>query len=230
MKIKIKLIILIINVIFFTSEDIQAQLDIENTNHDISQVIDISSRTLTVKAKENIAIFSGSVVVIQGDLQMIAEEMIVNYSTDSDSQRGAGKISSIKSKGNFELTIPGKMAKSDEGVYNIDEDLIVLTGNVVLNRGVNKLYGSKFIYNAATGTSQMLGQEVLTSSANKKKGSVRKKRVRGVFSLKKKPSKLKSKRKIRKSSTKNTRSYKEKYATIPKSQIPTPVRKPLRFY
>ena len=75
-------------------------------------------------------------------------------------------------KGNviIENKAKGRKSKADLGVYNSNDEIIRLTGNVVIINQKSKLSGSKGITNLKTGISNIVGDRK------------NKKRVQGTFS------------------------------------------------
>ena len=75
-------------------------------------------------------------------------------------------------KGNviIENKAKGRKSKADLGVYNSNDEIIRLTGNVVIINQKSKLSGSKGITNLKTGVSNIIGDPK------------NKKRVQGTFS------------------------------------------------
>ena len=63
-----------------------------------------------------------------------------------------------------------KKSKADLGVYNSNDEIIRLTGNVIIINQKSKLLGSKGITNLKTGVSNIIGDPK------------NKKRVQGTFS------------------------------------------------
>ena len=82
-------------------------------------------------------------------------------------------------KGNviIENKIKGRKSKADLGVYNSNDEIIRLTGNVVIINQKSKLSGAKGITNLKTGISNIVGDRE------------NKKRVKGTFSSIKKQKK-----------------------------------------
>ena len=86
-----------------------------------------------------------------------------------------GKEQSLKkatAKGNviIENVKKGQKSKADLGIYNSSDEIIKLTGNVVIINKKSTIRGSKGITNLKSGISNIIG--------NQKKGQ----RVKGVFS------------------------------------------------
>lgn len=147
---------------------------------DSSKPIEISADSLEVKRKENVAVFSGKVEAIQGNVNLRSDDMVVYYrqkdeeitTAKSDGEGGdAGAVSKIEVRGNVFLSTPEETAEGDEGVYDVDGKKVTLKHNVVVTKGENVVKGDNLVYNMATGESQ-----VWTNKGKKGKG-----RVSGVF-------------------------------------------------
>ena len=141
--------------------------------------IEIIADRLIVKQNNSIAIFSGNVEAVQGDINLKSNEMTVHYESEDRSSSDSvesSKISQIDAKGNVFITTPTESASGNKGSYNIEKGIINLDGDVVLNRGQNIIKGSNLIHNINQGTTEI--QNNSNSNANNR-------RVRGVFIPKK---------------------------------------------
>ena len=169
----------------------QAQLDIANTKHDASQPIDIVSERLTLHPNKNMAIFNGDVKAQQGTFHMTSQKMVVHYHGNEEKDRGG--VSKIITEGGVELMVPGKNAKASQGIYDVDASMVTLTGDVVLQRGANTLYGDKFTYDVNKGLSRLTSEpesSATTSKSSGKKITQTKKKGRvKAFLVPKKPKK-----------------------------------------
>ena len=150
--------------------------------------IEISADSLEVIQPEQIAIFRGNVIAVQGDVRIKSEIMRVFYTKKDSAEApqpsatpspapGGGAISRIEVEQNVQMATPEEAASSRKGEYQVDGKLITLTGDVVLTRGQNVLKGEKLVYNLGTGKS------LLTAAAASGEGKTHApaQRVRGVF-------------------------------------------------
>lgn len=171
-----KLVLFLVVILF--SSLAYAQLDLTGgTKHNASEPIDITSDSLTVSPKQDKALFSGNVVATQADLIIKSDKLTVYY-RQGGASGGKNAVKKIEVDGNVDLKVPGRHAKSNQGVYDVDASIVTLTGNVRLEKEGNVLTGEKFIYNVAAGTSQLLNQ----TGAKGEDGVVQKKgRVRAVL-------------------------------------------------
>ncbi len=146
---------------------------------DLDQPIDISADSLEVRQKENTAIFQGNVIAAQGRIRLRADRVSVHYRPRaSTGVAGAieGAISKLDAVGNVFISSPTETAQGKTGVYDVDNKLVSLRGDVVLTRGENVLRGGRLVINLATGVTTMDGGTSGAKGAAKPSG-----RVRGVF-------------------------------------------------
>jgi lipopolysaccharide export system protein LptA len=149
--------------------------------------IEITSDVLEVLQNENVAIFTGKVVAVQGEMQLTADRMKVFYRDKADAaakpaNEGQQSISKIEVDGNVFMTTPTETARGLSGVYNAEKDELTLNGDVVLTKDKNVLKGAALVYDMGTGKSVLKnagGNAVATGKPN---------RVRALFVPADKPS------------------------------------------
>src|SRR4029453_15802775 len=98
------------------------------------------------------AIFSGNVVVKQGELTLRTARLTVAYA----SQNGID-INRIDASGGVTVVSPSETATGDFGVYDLDQGLITLVGNVRLERGGSFLSGGRLTIDLDSGRAVMDG-------------------------------------------------------------------------
>ena len=124
--------------------------------HDASQPIEITADTLEVDRDRNVAIFSGAVNAIQGDLVLRADILRVHYRAGEESSADfSGAIARIDAEGSVFFSTLAETARGDSGVYDVRNGTITLIGAVVLTRGNNVLTGDRLELNLATGSSRL---------------------------------------------------------------------------
>jgi len=152
--------------------------------HDNKTPIEVTSDKLEVLQNQNKAIFTGNVVVVQGDVRMKAEKMTVYYNKKEEKAKSdkpkksasdTGAIQKIDADGNVFLSTQDETASGATGTYDVEHHEIHLNNDVILTRGKNVLKGDHLVYNFDTGKS------VLTSDAGPKSGEKSKERVRALF-------------------------------------------------
>lgn len=149
--------------------------------HDAKTPIEVTADQLEVQQANNLAIFKGHVVAIQGDVRLKSDTMTVYYSAQGDKKAaaspapGGGSIKKIDADGNVFLSTTEETASGNAGTYDVENQIITLNKNVVLTRSKNVLKGDKLVYNFATGKS------VLTSGGAETKPGQGGGRVRALF-------------------------------------------------
>lgn len=143
--------------------------------------IQIESDKLEVHDKDNTAVFTGNVNVVQGTTLMKAGRMVVHYikgakgsAADSGKQDstgdktggsvsnmmsgGASNIKSIDVDGKVYVKSDDQIATGDHGTFDMQTQILVLEGDkVVLTQGDNVVIGCKLTANLKTGLSDLDG-------------------------------------------------------------------------
>jgi lipopolysaccharide export system protein LptA len=118
--------------------------------------VEVNADNLTVNQTDGSAVFSGNVIVIQGDLRLTAGEITVVYAKD-----GKG-IEKLIASGEVLLVNATDAAEAQEAVYTIEAGEVVLTGGVLLTQGQTTISGEKLIIDIAAGTGRMEGRVTTT--------------------------------------------------------------------
>ena len=145
--------------------------------------VEISSDMLDVEQEKNQAIFTGNVIVTQGEINMRADKMVVHY-RNSPAAAGAAEAPSaapkgvyrIDADGNVIFTNPTDTARGSAAVYDVDKQTLDLTGEVLLTRDKNVLKGTRMNYNLTTGRSVLTAGGGTVAGQGKGNG-----RVHGLF-------------------------------------------------
>ncbi len=129
--------------------------------------IDIQSDMLEVNDNKKIATFRGSVIAIQGGFKLRSNELVVLYSTSApqgtrpaqvtSSTAGNGEIRQIQAKGNVVITTEdNQQATGELAVFQVQKQLVLLTGNVKVKQGGNIIECERVEANLATGITSMV--------------------------------------------------------------------------
>ncbi len=128
-------------------------------DHNVDNPVDISADRLEVKQKENIALFTGNVVVTQSDISLVSDRITVFYEGDRQEDSTAS-ISRLDASGNVVMTSPTETIKSTWGVYDFAERIITLGGEVELSNDDGLIRSPRLQLNLATGQITMDGGRV----------------------------------------------------------------------
>lgn len=114
--------------------------------------VEITAETLAVDQNSGEAVFTGDVVIIQGEMRLSAERVLVEYRDDPQG------VSRVEATGDVVLISGADAAESEQAEYNVDNGTIVMTGNVMLAQGPSALTADKLTVEIASGTAQMSGR------------------------------------------------------------------------
>ncbi|NHB75927.1 LptA/OstA family protein [Rhodobacter calidifons] len=134
----------------------QQRIAFGELNQDTTLPVEVQADQLTVNNADGTAVFSGNVIVTQGEMKLSAGEVRVTYGADRKS------IDSLLASGGVTVTNLGDAAEAREALYTIDSGVIVLTGDVVLTQGPSAMAGQKLTINLKDGTGVMEGRVTTT--------------------------------------------------------------------
>lgn len=143
-------------------------------NHDTAQPLDITADRLEVREKEDIAVFTGSVEAVQGDLRISADSVTVHYRKPEGG--GDPTILRLDMAGHAKLVSPSEEVASEWAIYDVEARLLTLGGSVVLARGETLLRGERLELDLKSGVTKFEGAPV--AGEGQQSG-----RVRGRFSV-----------------------------------------------
>lgn len=132
--------------------------------------VEVNADQLEVHEAENIAIFTGNVIAVQGDTRLKSNVMTVHYKKKDGATAPADPTQSTVEKivvtGDVLLTTPEETASGDRGVYDVTLKQVTLLENVVLTRGKNILKGESLVYDFSTGKSVLNSPHHTPAGAN----------------------------------------------------------------
>lgn len=121
--------------------------------------IQIEAKELEVRDKEGIAIFTGSVVVKQGETTLETPKLVVRYARTGDTgaagAAGSQDIESLEADGKVLVTSKDQSATGDGATYDAKTERLELTGNVVLTQGKNVVTGDRLTVDLASGIAKV---------------------------------------------------------------------------
>jgi lipopolysaccharide export system protein LptA len=129
------------------------------------QPVKIQASSLEVREKDKQATFSGDVHVVNGDTELRCRSLIVFYDDGSGSAKnmkaadpgpgGEKSIKRIEAKGGVTVVQKDQNAAGDAAIFNMRENTVTLTGNVVVTRGQDVLRGQRLVVDLTNGVSKM---------------------------------------------------------------------------
>ena len=114
--------------------------------------IEILADTMEWNKQLGQAIAIGNAKAIQGE-SIIKADKIIAVLDKTDNQ----KITKLLANGNVEFLKDKQFATGDKAIYHLDQDKVIITGNVKLERDNNIVKGEKLIIDFLTGLSKIEG-------------------------------------------------------------------------
>ena len=121
---------------------------------DSDEPIDIASDTLEVLDEQQVAIFQGNVKVVQGDSILKTKVLKVNYDGKINSA-GKQQIRRLEALGKVLFESEDQTLTGDHAIFEMTENTVTVTGDVVLTQGQNVLRGSRLVIDLDTGRSRL---------------------------------------------------------------------------
>lgn len=118
---------------------------------DTSLPVEVSSDELSVDQQTGTAIFTGNVVIGQGNMRLSASRVVVVYRDTADG------IASMEATGGVIIVSGKDTAEAQRADYSIDEGTIVMRGNVLLAQGASALTADTMTIRLRDGTARMSG-------------------------------------------------------------------------
>jgi lipopolysaccharide export system protein LptA len=134
---------------------------------DSGQPIAVNADSFLADLNNETGTYTGNVIVTQGPVRLHADEVKVHAP--------GGRASRMEANGNVIVDSPSGQAVGDSGVYDVPQQTIRLTGNVVLTKDANVMRGNALEVSMATGLAR------LTADASKALPGQPRGRVQGLF-------------------------------------------------
>lgn len=122
--------------------------------HDAEQPVEAVSDNLTIDQTNGRALFTGNVIIIQGDLRIAAEAVEVVYS-DTD---GARNVDRVIATGGVLITRGEDAAEGQEAVYAVADAVLTMTGDVLVTQGTTTIAGDSMEVDMTTGDGIVTGR------------------------------------------------------------------------
>ena len=124
--------------------------------------IKIEANALEVRDKDKTAMFTGNVIVQQGDTQMRCKELTVYYEGGAMPTQPANaqpvapqQLRRLVASGGVIITTKDQRATANIGIYDARANTMTLSGNVVLLQGPNLMRGDRLVVDLTSGLSRL---------------------------------------------------------------------------
>lgn len=139
------------------------------------QPIEIEADNLEVLDAQNLAIFRGNVEVVQGTATLNTVELRVHYTTGQNGEIGPSSnqgLRLLEAMGDVRIRSEDQYATGNQARFDFESEIIVLTGNVMLQQGENIVRGQQLTVDLTTRESRLDSAPTASSGSG---------RVTGVF-------------------------------------------------
>ncbi|MGJ8621885.1 MAG: lipopolysaccharide transport periplasmic protein LptA [Yoonia sp.] len=148
----IRMMFLLAAVLLGAQATAQTNVALGGLTVDTSAAIEVTADSLNVDQDTNTAVFSGEVLIIQGDLRLTAEQVTVVYGEDTT------EIAKLLATGGVTFVTATEAAEAQEADYDITTGLLTLTGSVLLTQGPSAISAERMQINVSDGTATMDGR------------------------------------------------------------------------
>lgn len=129
-----------------------AEVAFGDTRQERNLPVEVTSDELSVNQNDGTAVFTGNVVIGQGEMRLSAPRVLVVYMED---ERG---IERLQASGGVTLVSGEDAAEAETADYRLEAGLIELEGNVLLVQGENALTADRMLVDTQAGTARMTGR------------------------------------------------------------------------
>lgn len=147
-----RFIAFILAIVIGSTVSAQTNIRLGGISADPKAAVEVSADNLSVDQDTGTAVFSGNVVIGQGDLRLSAGSVQVVYA------EATGDIAQLLATGGVTFVTETEAAEANEADYNLSTGMLILTGNVLLTQGASALSAEKMTINLTTGNAEMSGR------------------------------------------------------------------------
>ncbi len=102
-----------------------------------TDIVDIEADRLDVDTKNGTAIFKGKVKAAKPDITIKGDTLTLLY------DQKTRKVTMLTAEGDVTILWQDKNATCSKAIYNLTNEVMVMTGNVVITRGQERLSGQR---------------------------------------------------------------------------------------
>lgn len=120
---------------------------------DTAAPVEVTADFLRVDQATGQAVFTGNVLIGQGEMRLSAATVTVIYA-----EGGQQRIKALDASGGVTLVSGEDAAEAAQAVYDVDSGQVVLTGDAIVTRGESVLAGDRIEVNLKDGTATVSGR------------------------------------------------------------------------
>ena len=130
----------------------QSQVAFGSMAQDTSAPVEVSADSLSVNQSDGTALYTGNVVIGQGDMRLSAPRVLVVYGEQQN------RIDRLEATGGVTLVSGDEAAEAERADYNIEAGTVVMRGNVLVTQGPNAITSEEMTVDLDSGTAQLTGR------------------------------------------------------------------------
>lgn len=130
----------------------QTNLSLGDITTNADTPVEVTADSLEVDQDTGRAVFSGNVLVVQGDIRIGAGKVEVFYDAEG------GAITRLVASDGITFVTATEAVEASDADYDLGTGLIVLTGKVLLTQGKNALSAERMTVNLRDGSAQLDGR------------------------------------------------------------------------
>ncbi len=130
----------------------QTNINLGGISADPKAPVEVAADNLSVDQDTGIAVFTGNVVIGQGDLRLSAGSVRVVYSD------ATGEIAQLQATDGVTFVTDTEAAEASTADYNLTIGQLILSGNVLLTQGASAISADKMTVDLISGNAQMSGR------------------------------------------------------------------------
>ena len=130
----------------------QTNIDLGGMTTDRTEAVEVTADSLAVDQQTGTAVFTGNVIVGQGDLKLSAGSVEVIYT------QATGEIARLIASGGVTFVTATDAAEAQDADYDLAGGTLTLTGDVLLTQGASAISAEKMVVNVADGSARMEGR------------------------------------------------------------------------
>jgi len=147
-----KLMAFITALLIATSAYGQTNINLGGIRADSTAPVEVAADSLSVDQDSGTAVFTGNVVIGQGDLRLSAGTVRVVYTEKT------GNIAQLIASDGVTFVTTTEAAEAQDADYNLITGILTLTGDVLLTQGTSALSSDEMTINVNSGSAQMSGR------------------------------------------------------------------------
>ncbi len=129
-----------------------AQVAFGNTQQNSNLPVEVTAENLDVNQADGTAVFTGNVLIGQGEMRLSAPRVLVVYNEDQS------RIRRLEATGGVTLVSGEDAAEARQADYNMDNGVIEMQGDVLLVQGPQALTGDRMYVDTRAGTARVSGR------------------------------------------------------------------------